>query len=221
MIAFPLAPDHAERVRRLLGGPGSGNFGHAGRPGKVGGSADRLTASEMRARPLPTSLADAENLIRNQPHEHGFLVRNGTPVQYFGNDHREYIDIGAIPDRDDPFDDAVFTHNHPSTLSLSPDDVLTAARRNLAEVRAVTDAGVFTMKRGETTWPTIEEMTRAIDRAKHDAQSLLLGMLAGDLITREQANAKLWPLVWSAVLKEINATAPDDPPITYGFEARQ
>ncbi|MCR4301809.1 MAG: hypothetical protein NUV51_09380 [Sulfuricaulis sp.] len=54
MIGYtlPLAPDHAARLLlracllaravpnvRALGGPGSGNFGHAGRPGSVGGSA--------------------------------------------------------------------------------------------------------------------------------------------------------------------------------------
>lgn len=35
---------------KTLGGPGSGNFGHAGRPGQVGGSADRvtMTAQELR-----------------------------------------------------------------------------------------------------------------------------------------------------------------------------
>lgn len=43
MTTFPLAPERAARLlvaarRRALGGPGSGNFGHAGRPGQVGGS---------------------------------------------------------------------------------------------------------------------------------------------------------------------------------------
>lgn len=36
------------------GGPGSGNFGHAGRPGKVGGSASEGSASESRSSAAPT-----------------------------------------------------------------------------------------------------------------------------------------------------------------------
>lgn len=44
MIAFPLPPDVGARILarailRVQGGAGSGNFGHAGRPGVVGGSA--------------------------------------------------------------------------------------------------------------------------------------------------------------------------------------
>ena len=45
MVTFPLDPARAARLlltaskMAVLGGPGSGNFGHAGRPGEVGGSA--------------------------------------------------------------------------------------------------------------------------------------------------------------------------------------
>lgn len=42
MLDFPLAPPVAARLLAMivLGGKGSGNFGHAGRPGLVGGSSD-------------------------------------------------------------------------------------------------------------------------------------------------------------------------------------
>src|SRR5262245_43395288 len=42
LAGYPLPLDSARAallLARALGGPGSGNFGHAGRPGQVGGSA--------------------------------------------------------------------------------------------------------------------------------------------------------------------------------------
>lgn len=36
----PKAAGLFKRIKRMLGGPGSGNFGHGGRPGEVGGSGD-------------------------------------------------------------------------------------------------------------------------------------------------------------------------------------
>lgn len=43
-------PQHLPKEKRTLGGKGSGNFGHAGRPGEVGGSSDSLTAEKRLAR---------------------------------------------------------------------------------------------------------------------------------------------------------------------------
>jgi len=47
------------RKLALKGGPGSGHFGHAGRPGKVGGSAPKKSASQARSSELRN-----ENLLR-------------------------------------------------------------------------------------------------------------------------------------------------------------
>lgn len=65
---------------RTLGGPGSGNFGHAGRPGEVGGSSSDVSSSDtskdmrsvvdyMKANPdkyTPFQISEAEKFVKEQ-----------------------------------------------------------------------------------------------------------------------------------------------------------
>jgi hypothetical protein len=75
------------------GGAGSGNFGHAGRPGKVGGSApsgeiwsDPYTESDARGNKKKTQLLDEYNKAVRQLRERGMLenVKRAIPVGSFG-----------------------------------------------------------------------------------------------------------------------------------------
>lgn len=73
MLSFPLAPERGARLllearRRVLGGAGSGNFGHAGRPGEVGGSAP--------GGPVDTSSANFKKWFGNSK----VVDENGEPL---------------------------------------------------------------------------------------------------------------------------------------------
>lgn len=63
-------PDVFFGAKRVLGGPGSGDFGHSGRPGEVGGSGGGSSSAQTlfdAARALDKATSDAEvHQIRDQ-----------------------------------------------------------------------------------------------------------------------------------------------------------
>lgn len=205
--------DFWERLEQLrtAGGAGSGNFGHAGRPGEVGGSSTLgHTAAEMRARRLPETLEDAENRIRFEKNEHGFVEKDGRIIAYFGDDHSSQIDLtkeihpAVIGTPKDPLRDAIFTHNHPGNSGLSPSDVFVAASHNVKEFRAVVDNGVHSIERIGDGWPNPVELVDASIDESDGVREIFNALIQQGSITTEKANREHWPQVWKRVADKVN-----------------
>ena len=105
-----------ERVGELvgLGGPGSGNFGHAGRPGKIGGSA-------------PSRLDELNDIIKRPVSDYPPAKTGDT-----------MLDLGPKMPKttEDSNDDLLWQHDHPpglDTLQIhtQPDGTLTPERKAL------------------------------------------------------------------------------------------
>jgi len=132
-------------------------------PSKSDGTDSRKAPTESGAsddgrgtQTYESRLHDAEQSIRFEPMEHAVVLKaDGTKVATLTNNARDYV----ILDKDEQGNtvdlaNAVLTHNHPAGYGLSVDDGITAATRNLAEMRAVTKAhGTFSIKRQGATWP--------------------------------------------------------------------
>ncbi len=68
MLSFPLPPSRGKRLlvaaqSRVLGGAGSGNFGHAGRPGEVGGSSHTITVEGRKITIVKPKRARRDELV--------------------------------------------------------------------------------------------------------------------------------------------------------------
>lgn len=120
------------------GGKGSGNFGHAGRPGKVGGSASFSSTAE--------AIAYVEDNIREDALETAFAVDgNGNIVFNRSDDAEDYV---IIPDEDKPkLKNAVFTHNHPRGTTFSGMDLSAAYDGMIKEIRACSKDITYSLKR--------------------------------------------------------------------------
>jgi len=122
----------------LMGGPTSGNRGHAGRPGKVGGSAKgSAIAPSIRYGAASIGMADFEDrLFGNQEHEELFArLPDGTSVWLVGE--LDHVHLPADAMERNSWADGVVSHNHPSGNSFSPDDVYAVLKTNVKEIRAV------------------------------------------------------------------------------------
>lgn len=128
---------------RYKGGPGSGNFGHAGIPGHLGGSAEGEGADSYAA-----TIADSpvEKWAVFSPE--GTKIREGEGGQFSAS-----IVGGNLRDQ-------IVVHNHPGAndIPLSPQDLTFAAIRDLASMKAVTRTDdkrtvLYTMDRPKAGWP--------------------------------------------------------------------
>lgn len=116
------------------------------------GSVRRGTSAvAMWAEPLPPTLQAAEDRIRAEPNEHVFLIRDGKPFKAMGNNDPSHVRMNDATDAD--LKDVVLTHNHPSGYGLSNQDGVSAAKRNMLEMRAVTATGTHSIRRTSTDWP--------------------------------------------------------------------
>jgi len=111
------------------GGPGSGNFGHAGRPGMRGGSAPKGGGAWSPV------IEQKEQEIINAPIEHGIVVaEDGTVlVETSGRSNS----IKFTWEETSKMKGAILTHNHPNGTTFSGADVQLALSNNVAALRAV------------------------------------------------------------------------------------
>jgi len=134
------------------GGAGSGNFGHSGRPGEVGGSASQGGASGLvgSLRALPAGMIEKMLNIRNDPTESvtiftpdGIITAGAT-----GDDKIVTMDI-SLDDSEGNF----ALHNHPvgeglppeSASSFSHKDILSMFNSEQAREYVVSQAYVYEM----------------------------------------------------------------------------
>jgi hypothetical protein len=214
----PKTLTYRQKLALLLGGAGSGNFGHAGRPGEVGGSApgdpaptasrgplQHTTAADMQAEPLPTSLSEAEHRIRGETNEHAVLVKDGKPFLVLGNDQPDKIALGDV----DPeaLRDAVLTHNHPRGLGLSVSDGHSAAKFNVQEIRAVTATGTHSLRRtGQIgIWPP--EFRTELDKLHRRVQFEFQDKLTRGQMTLKDANTRHYTELYTRLAQQVHGIA--------------
>ena len=164
-------------------------------------------ASEMREAPLPATLQAAEDRIRYEPNEHVFILRAGKPVLVLGNDDPHQVRF------DDTLDltNATVTHNHPSGNGFSNQDGITAAKRNLVEMRAVTGAGTFVLHRTGTSWPA--EFTEEIGAIHFEVMGDFNAKIKAGTLTIAEANAGHHRAVYERLQKAVGG-------FTYSFESK-
>lgn len=104
------------------GGPGSGHWGHAGRPGQIGGSLPAgiyLALNKTTRRNVRISVAQCQRYGLQTGNEIcNLLDRDGTIFSVIGGNHNS-----VILDKNDMGKASILVHNHPSSSSLSVDDV--------------------------------------------------------------------------------------------------
>ena len=121
--------------------------------------ADVVKAFNQAFSPSPhvrrgSSLEDAEAAIRGEPLEHGAVLRRGAVVWSRTSSSRDLVAVTDAEIAEMAESGAYsFTHNHPSDGPPSRADIAMAVRANLAELRAVTSAGVFSVRRTGKSWP--------------------------------------------------------------------
>lgn len=106
-----------------------------------------------------------EDKIRNKKYETGiFYDANGEVILNKTTGHEFYIDFTW----DDLANvkDTIFTHNHPSASSFSPDDIKFMIRNQLKEIRAVTKQGTYSMVNNYST--SLRQLNRAIKEGLKD-----------------------------------------------------
>jgi len=119
-------------TKAMKGGEGSGNFGHAGRPGEVGGSAaDGDGGSGME------NIKDFESQIsKNEKEVAGVFTSDGNLI-FSTTDNKK----GSVTFTDEQYSQlqgTIITHNHPLGItSLAAQDVNLMLNSGAIEIRAV------------------------------------------------------------------------------------
>lgn len=145
----PYLTGRARYIVALKGGEGSGNFGHAGRPGEVGGSAPSGEGGNLQ------SIKDKEEEIRSISNfeksaifdNEGNLIlekSGGTNNVIFTKEESQAIKENG---------NAILTHNHPFVASFSNGDIVFAADHNLQEIRVVDEKYAYSLLRPSSGWP--------------------------------------------------------------------
>ena len=176
--AWPFARKSASQKNEakspsFKGGPGSGNFGHAGRPGHIGGSAPRNASAngtdgetiypswEMTAKDrendrwhpttrirLPdariTTLHSADEFVGSFDSIEAAVLFNEEGVPILAKiGGADYVWYTEAEARS--FSNAVLTHNHPMNTGLSNQDLIMAFNYGMAEIRAVAKDKIFSL----------------------------------------------------------------------------
>jgi len=132
------------------GGPGSGNFGHSGVPGQIGGSGPGGGAGKVLSMTGDESFysADTERIL--------IFSDDGEQLYDVSSGDEHEVDTSSINAED--VVDAHMIHNHPSadlgsdTWTFSDKDIDTAADANLASTTVTGKYRTYTINRPEKGW---------------------------------------------------------------------
>lgn len=107
-----------------------------------------------------------------------------------------------------PLKDAVFSHNHPKGKSFSKEDILFAAKCNLAEIRAVgTDQWgnrwLYRFERPDNGWPELETVRKAAFDNESDIRAIFFDRIETGAMTREEADASHHHALWTSASRTI------------------
>lgn len=172
----------------LNGGEGSGNFGHAGRPGKVGGSQERgkgknkkeglekeffdalysMNYTENRNDfPGKENVKKEEEEIKKDRVEHKVIFdKNGNIIEKSGG--KQYSNAGKNESSFDEVRGGIVTHNHPVSygrtefwqMGFSDADYKYAEYYELSEFRATGPDWVSIVRPPESGWPNMRNVTK-------------------------------------------------------------
>ena len=148
---------------------------------------------------ITTSVTETEEIIRKQRHESAYIfdAEGNTVVKKGGQKYSVEFETEELR----KMKDCVFTHNHPrgwegaegSWLrigsSLSKEDLALAIHWNLAEMRAVTPAYTFSMKRPENGWNIDDErFKRVYKNTENEVREDILNAIDKGVLNFDQAN---------------------------------
>ena len=147
----------------------------------------------------------AEQSIRANTYETAFVFDSSGNLIESAKGDAHSVGLGAIPEN------SIVTHNHPSGVTFSKQDILTATKSNLVEIRAVGTKRTYSMKRPESGWGSREKLIPIISRAEIRTRERLTNYIRrGSLISPSeqqkrvnQANQLHMHLVWKSVAKEM------------------
>jgi len=142
------------------GGEGSGDFGHAGRPGEVGGSSSHSVHVDRKKKiKIETELREFENaeVIYDAPMEMAKIVDpEGNVVLEKKGDG---VSVSFSDAEVSKMKDCILTHNHPTDYTFSRQDLSAAKYMDLQEMRATCKSGTYIMRRPKNGWDSVDKST--------------------------------------------------------------
>ena len=151
---------------------------------------------------LETALQKAETSIVGLPYEraHVFDSRGKTLLVKDGEKNLVRFEAKELP----LMKNSIFTHNHPTIGgSFSIEDIMLAAKRDVAEMRAVGSKYTHRMIRPEAGWPEvglIENEYRITDR---EVRAEFTRNIALGRMTADEANLHHHNEVWVVVARKL------------------
>ena len=199
----------------VKGGPGSGYHGHAGRPGKVGGSAPDGVQDREK---LDEALAQVESEIRIQTYETLVVLdKNGNKLDSSDGASNHVV----VSDKTLSFMKGnIITHNHPSGWEFDPsepqhagnsfgiEDLRVAFEGEVAEIRAVTPMHVYTMRPPPGGWNGDiwrDKAERVYHLMNETVRSDFMNGINDGSLTISEANARHYHEVCTRFAKAIGA----------------
>lgn len=195
------------------GGPGSGFYGHAGRPGEEGGSAsdkgpEAMTPEEIQHQTKWSEAA--ERIGGDKEVAIGYASDGRMLFQKKGGqgsvsfEEREIIDMINEPDLH-------FTHNHPGMVtSFSGDDMSFAAKVEMKTMTAIDKKYIYTLKlpsgANSNQYQIRESYEKILESTKYDFrdQYLRLRHAQGVSVAQEQTWADHSHAIVAEVAKKFN-----------------
>jgi hypothetical protein len=107
-------------------------------------------------------------------------------------------DVEALSNRN-----AVFTHNHPTGSSFSPEDILMAQKLDLQEMRAVGKDYIYCMRRVDN-WPSGTAIKTYSDNIHKQVYDENTPRIMDGTLSLDAAEANHWHEVWTRFEKEMN-----------------
>jgi hypothetical protein len=159
----------------------------------------RKTEDEIRMnKKFETAVAfdTSGNIVLDKRGEASFVQLNGTDM--------------------DRLKDTVFTHNHPRGWgypekslgrignSFSSQDIYTAIKANVQEMRAVTPHYTFSMKRPESGWGDINSVRNIIESENNKLSNEMWKGINSGIFKPERASAIHFHILWKRVSKKMN-----------------
>lgn len=152
---------------RELGGVGSGNHGHKGRPGQVGGSRDDGSTQGSSQ----GSMKQIEKEMSKQSTESGYLF--GADGKLILSKKGNENSVRFTSQETSKMRNGIYTHNHPNGSWFSIHDVYFSAEHDLAQMRAVSGDRIYVLDRPSSGWPSMSQVEGAHNQAISQANSLL------------------------------------------------
>jgi lambda family phage portal protein len=160
-VVMPAA-EFSQLIAKLDCGTGAGGFKPGNDCAKGGGSGSKKKTEDKSSHPAPHKhqvVTDFEEKVKSDTNESALVVGSNGEVllEKQGNSMSvgfSQAEIDAIQQDGN----AILTHNHPEDTSFSREDLIFAARNNLAEMRVVTEESIYVLQRPAKGWADLKEM---------------------------------------------------------------